>query len=159
LLWSRLLMAVITRGRSTATSYPTLASAAPDRLYGESTDAQGYAQLQVVTSAEVRVVVQYFGMVWDVPRSRGGGGQAAFTLLLEPVGSRWARSPRRVQEAANENDLPEMGDAAAMSATRQPSPKVGGGGGGDDPGLPWIHAVPVGRRVFWVPSGFPLDVW
>lgn len=48
------------------------------------TDAQGYAQLQVVTSAETRVVVPYFGSVWDVPRSRSGGGQAAFTLLLEP---------------------------------------------------------------------------
>ena len=47
-------------------------------------DAQGYAQLQVVTSAEARVVVPYFGRVWDVPRSRSGGGQASFTLLLQP---------------------------------------------------------------------------
>ena len=47
-------------------------------------DAQGYAQLQVVTSAEARVVVPYFGKVWDVPRSRSGGGQASFTLLLQP---------------------------------------------------------------------------
>jgi len=48
------------------------------------TDSQGYAQLQVVTSAEARVVVPYFGTVWDVPRSRSGGGQASYTLLLEP---------------------------------------------------------------------------
>lgn len=48
------------------------------------TDAQGYAQLQVVTSAEARIVVPYFGTVWDIPRSRSGGGQASFTLLLQP---------------------------------------------------------------------------
>lgn len=48
------------------------------------TDTQGYAQIQVVTSAEARVVVPYFSTVWDVPRSRGGGGQASYTLLLEP---------------------------------------------------------------------------
>jgi hypothetical protein len=48
------------------------------------TDSSGYAQLQVVTSAEARVVVPYFGKVWDIPRSRNGGGQASFTLLLQP---------------------------------------------------------------------------
>ena len=48
------------------------------------TDGQGYAQLQVVTSAEARIVVPYFGTVWDIPRSRSGGGQASFTLLLRP---------------------------------------------------------------------------
>ncbi len=48
------------------------------------TDTQGFAQLQVVTSAEARVVVPYFGTVWEIPRSRSGGGQASFTLLLEP---------------------------------------------------------------------------
>ncbi|MEQ8676560.1 MAG: hypothetical protein RIC84_25315 [Aggregatilineales bacterium] len=48
------------------------------------TDGQGYAQLQVVTSAEARIVVPYFGTVWDIPRSRSGGGQASFTLLLQP---------------------------------------------------------------------------
>ncbi len=47
------------------------------------TDAQGFAQLQVVTSAQARVVVPYFGRVWEIPRSRGGG-QVAFTLLLQP---------------------------------------------------------------------------
>src|SRR5690606_24247904 len=47
------------------------------------TDAQGFAQLQVVTSAQARVVVPYFGKVWEIPRSRGGG-QVAFTLLLQP---------------------------------------------------------------------------
>jgi hypothetical protein len=46
------------------------------------TDAQGFAQLQVVTSAQARVVVPYFGKVWEV--SRGRGGQANFTLLLQP---------------------------------------------------------------------------
>jgi hypothetical protein len=44
------------------------------------TDAGGYARLEVTTSAEVRVVVPYFGQVWDVPAS----GQGAFTLLLDP---------------------------------------------------------------------------
>jgi len=48
------------------------------------TDGQGYAQLQVVTSAEARIVVPYFGTVWEIPRSRSGGGQASFTLLLQP---------------------------------------------------------------------------
>jgi hypothetical protein len=48
------------------------------------TDSSGYAQLQVVTSAEARIVVLYFGTVWDIPRSRNGGGQASFTLLLQP---------------------------------------------------------------------------
>ena len=44
------------------------------------TDRQGYARLQIVTSSPVRVVVPYFSRVWDV-RS---GGEARFTLLLEP---------------------------------------------------------------------------
>lgn len=47
------------------------------------TDAQGFAQLQVVTSAQARAVVPYFGRVWEIPRGRGGG-QVAFTLLLQP---------------------------------------------------------------------------
>ncbi len=47
------------------------------------TDAQGFAQLQVVTSAQARVVVPYFGTVWEIPRQRSGG-QNAFTLLLQP---------------------------------------------------------------------------
>jgi hypothetical protein len=47
------------------------------------TDAQGFAQLQVVTSAQARAVVPYFGRVWDIPRGRGGG-QVSFTLLLQP---------------------------------------------------------------------------
>ena len=41
------------------------------------------AQLQVVTSAQARAVVPYFGRVWEIPRGRGGG-QVAFTLLLQP---------------------------------------------------------------------------
>jgi hypothetical protein len=47
------------------------------------TDAQGFARLQVVTSTQARVVVPYFGRVWDIPRGRGGG-QVSFTLLLQP---------------------------------------------------------------------------
>lgn len=47
------------------------------------TDGQGYVQLQVVTSTEVRVVVPYFGTVWDVPRGRTGG-ETSFSLLLSP---------------------------------------------------------------------------
>lgn len=47
------------------------------------TDTQGFASLQLVTSAQARVVVPYFGKVWEIPRSRGSG-QAAFTLLLQP---------------------------------------------------------------------------
>ena len=47
------------------------------------TDGQGFAQLQVVTSAQARAVVPYFGRVWEIPRGRGGG-QVSFTLLLQP---------------------------------------------------------------------------
>lgn len=48
------------------------------------TDSRGFAQLQLVTSAETRIVVPYFGAVWDLSGSRSSGGQARFTLLLEP---------------------------------------------------------------------------
>lgn len=48
------------------------------------TDAQGFAQLQVVTSAQARVAVPYFGKVWQVARRRNGGGRVTFTLLLQP---------------------------------------------------------------------------
>lgn len=49
------------------------------------TDGQGFAQLQVVTAAQVRVVVPYFSQVWEVPRGRGGDGPGMrFTLLLQP---------------------------------------------------------------------------
>jgi hypothetical protein len=47
------------------------------------TDAQGFAQLQVVTSAQARVVVPYFSKVWELPHSRRGGS-VRFTLLLTP---------------------------------------------------------------------------
>lgn len=43
---------------------------------------------------------------------------------LVPVGSRWARTPLRVQEAARENDLPDMADNAQVTASSKPSPKV-----------------------------------
>jgi hypothetical protein len=47
------------------------------------TDGSGFAQLQVITSAQARVVVPYFGKVWQLPNSRRGG-TARFTLLLTP---------------------------------------------------------------------------
>jgi hypothetical protein len=47
------------------------------------TDSSGFAQLQVVTSAQARVVVPYFGKVWQLPNSRRGGN-VRFTLLLTP---------------------------------------------------------------------------
>ncbi len=43
---------------------------------------------------------------------------------LVPVGSRWARTPLRVQDAARENDLPDMADNAQVTASSKPSPKV-----------------------------------
>lgn len=43
---------------------------------------------------------------------------------LVPVGSRWARTPIRVQEAARENDLPELTDDIQATASSKPSPKV-----------------------------------
>jgi hypothetical protein len=43
---------------------------------------------------------------------------------LVPVGLRWARTPLRVQEAARENDLPDMADNAQVMASSKPSPKV-----------------------------------
>ncbi len=47
------------------------------------TDSSGFAQLQVVTSAQARVVVPYFSKVWELPTSRRGGS-VRFTLLLNP---------------------------------------------------------------------------
>lgn len=46
------------------------------------TDGQGHARLRVVTSAAIRVVVPYFGEVWDIPAK--STGQSRFTLLLKP---------------------------------------------------------------------------
>ena len=87
-------------------------------------------------------------------------GQVAATLLeryqssaLVPIGSRWARTPQRVQAAAQENELPETGEGATPATTGKPSPQlvaifgmlivvlvgfllfrvVGGGGGEIDP--------------------------
>ncbi|WP_228845306.1 hypothetical protein [Phototrophicus methaneseepsis] len=37
-----------------------------------------------MTSAEVQVVVPYFGKVWNVTQGRGGNRETSFTLLLEP---------------------------------------------------------------------------
>jgi hypothetical protein len=47
------------------------------------TDGSGFAQLQVVTSAQARVVVPYFSKVWELPNNRRGGN-TRFTLLLTP---------------------------------------------------------------------------
>lgn len=43
---------------------------------------------------------------------------------LVPVGSRWARTPLRVQEAARENDLPNGSDEAQARTSRKSSPKM-----------------------------------
>ena len=43
---------------------------------------------------------------------------------LVPVGLRWARTPLRVQEAARENDLPDMADTKQLTASAKPSPKI-----------------------------------
>lgn len=43
---------------------------------------------------------------------------------LVPVGSRWARTPLRVQEAARENDLPDAPDDAQTATASKPSAKV-----------------------------------
>ena len=43
---------------------------------------------------------------------------------LVPVGSRWARTPIRVQEAARENDLPDTLEDVQSTAASKPSPKV-----------------------------------
>jgi hypothetical protein len=47
------------------------------------TDSSGYAQLQVVSTAEVRLVVPYFGRVYPIPAGRRAS-EARFTLLLTP---------------------------------------------------------------------------
>ena len=46
------------------------------------TDGQGYAHLRGVTGNAVRVVVPYFGQVWDIPAR--STGETHFTLLLTP---------------------------------------------------------------------------
>jgi len=48
------------------------------------TDRSGFVQLTVVSCGAARVVVPYFGKVWQLPANRRGG-QAAFTLLLAPA--------------------------------------------------------------------------
>jgi hypothetical protein len=47
------------------------------------TDSSGYAQLQVVSTAEVRLVVPYFGRVYPIPAGRRAS-DVRFTLLLTP---------------------------------------------------------------------------
>ncbi|HUN05622.1 MAG TPA: hypothetical protein PLQ56_03450 [Aggregatilineales bacterium] len=47
------------------------------------TDSSGYAQLQVVSTAEVRLVVPYFGRVYPIPAGRRAA-DVRFTLLLAP---------------------------------------------------------------------------
>ena len=48
------------------------------------TDRRGFARLELVSDEPLRVVVPYFGAVWDVPSNRNGGGDVNFTLLLQP---------------------------------------------------------------------------
>ena len=47
------------------------------------TDTSGFSQLQIVTSAQSRVVVPYFSKVWELQNSTRGGSKG-FTLLLTP---------------------------------------------------------------------------
>jgi hypothetical protein len=47
------------------------------------TDVSGYVQLQVISTAEVRLVVPYFGRVYPIPAGRREA-DARFTLLLAP---------------------------------------------------------------------------
>jgi hypothetical protein len=47
------------------------------------TDKRGHAQLMLTTSEDIRVVVPYFGKVWEVSGGQRGRDQQ-FTLLLEP---------------------------------------------------------------------------
>ncbi|MDX2139392.1 MAG: hypothetical protein SF123_15010 [Chloroflexota bacterium] len=47
------------------------------------TDSSGYAQLQIVSTAEVRLVVPYFGRVYPIPAGRRAA-DAHFALLLAP---------------------------------------------------------------------------
>lgn len=56
-----------------------------NRVIAQSlTDTSGYAELEVITSAQARIVVPYLSQVWDVPRGRANEG-ANFTLLIEPA--------------------------------------------------------------------------
>lgn len=47
------------------------------------TDSNGFAQIEVLIDADVRVVVPYFGRVWNLPRTRNTE-LPPFTLLLTP---------------------------------------------------------------------------
>lgn len=43
---------------------------------------------------------------------------------LVPVGSRWARTPQRVQDAARDNEMPDLGDNRLEAGSGQTSPKM-----------------------------------
>ena len=43
---------------------------------------------------------------------------------LVPVGSRWARTPQRVQDAARDNEMPDLGDHQLEAGSGQTSPKM-----------------------------------
>ncbi len=47
------------------------------------TDSSGFARIEVLLEADARVVVPYFGRVWNLPRGRSSE-IAPFTLLLTP---------------------------------------------------------------------------
>lgn len=62
-----------------------LVEAGTNRVIGHTlTDAGGYAELHVVMTDAVRVVVPYLAQVWDVNSTRSGGAQQ-FTLLIDPA--------------------------------------------------------------------------
>jgi hypothetical protein len=52
-------------------------------LTESSTDETGYTSLSLLSATAVRLVVPYFGRVWEVPLGRGSE-EAQFTLLLAP---------------------------------------------------------------------------
>jgi hypothetical protein len=60
---------------------------------------------------------------------------------LVPVGSRWARTPQRVQEAAQENELPETGEGSNHCHDGQALTAVGGGLRRVDRDPGGLHAV------------------
>lgn len=62
-----------------------LVEAGTNRVVGHAlTDAGGYADMRVVLTDAVRVVVPYLAQVWEVNSTRSGSAQQ-FTLLIDPA--------------------------------------------------------------------------
>jgi hypothetical protein len=62
-----------------------LVEAGTNRVVAQAlTDSSGYAFVELVTSADLWIIVPYFGQVWDVSRNRTDEG-ALFTLLIQPA--------------------------------------------------------------------------